>query len=870
MTEQADICQACPLPKKKNKTVYSNAKPTVNRGKKKLYAPAKRDPSCNVVASTSSTTAGTNVPNGSSTTTVIQEPCVGPRGPDGWGFKWESKWETGKAYVKQSEAHPLASTVEYMNSTWVCIQDHTSSIDNQPPVNAQFIWRGEWTLGEVYTIYDADHKYSTVEYFGTKYICIQAHIAEEGLEPDVSPTYWAEAGEGTIGQGIEFWELMAKEGQSSGTTSLPKPQLGMLDQLKKYADDIWDWVENADLVDWLTAGAIAAGVIWAGSEIIDRLTPPENEVNRPVDRPYDGDPTMPDEPGGPDDEDDDTNWGNPGTDPNGPDDEWRGNPAIVPTNSLRAVLEQLCTYAGIAYDASAIPLIRCEFVIASNTQVRSVLEQLAAAYQFDMIDSGGVLKFIPRNATVVDTITLNDMGFSSSDDAPTPYTAKRFQGITLPRSVSMTYISPDLDYNNFTQKSEIISATEGQDVNISVPMVLTHSRAKTVCETTLVNAQLERMNYKFNTTYKYIKLEPGDVVDSPVGLIRINKVNEIEEGILEFEASDAGGSDVLVRSGLGVQLPSASNNTAAYSTMTGFFFLDPNNLSDQDKGVRIYCAVHGFGKDTWPGAAVYMSSDNGNSYKQIGNTNAKSTLGLVEAVTPYTDYHVWDNTTEIIVKLASGTLISRDEIAVINGANMASVGQEIIGFCNATLIGDKTYKLSKLMRGRQGTEVYASTHTANELFVLWDNSPMRLEFTDAEKGATRLFKVLSVGQNLADVDPVSVKISSNNCRPWTVHSPTWNFINTDIKVNWQERVRFDNQLRDFAAVNHDEDWGGYAIAVLDDSDVVKSTHTTTSTEFIYTNEMQVADFGQLKPHVKMSILQMSTKYGGGLPITINT
>jgi hypothetical protein len=57
------------------------------------------------------------------------------------------------------------------------------------------------------------------------------------------------------------------------------------------------------------------------------------------------------------------------------------------------------------------------------------------------------------------------------------------------------------------------------------------------------------MNYKFKTTYKFIHLEPGDVVESPMGLIRISRVEEIEEGILEFEATDAGDSSGRAVSG---------------------------------------------------------------------------------------------------------------------------------------------------------------------------------------------------------------------------------------------------------------------------------------------------------------------------------
>lgn len=830
-----DGCRPCPVIDRKVTTVATPSPPTP--GAVTANPPAIRDSSCSV-DNINITTTPANAPNGSNTATENITYVPGPQGPDGWGFKWENKWAADNEYWAQSEAHPLASTVEYNNSTYVCIKDHTSSLANQPVgSNSTFDWKGDWATGEVYTTYDASHKYSAVNYSGTKYICISAHISEAGMEPDTDTTHWSEAGEGTVGEGVDTWELMAKEATNMTSTLNPTDK-SILDTLKQYSEDIWDWVENADLEDWLLAGAIAAGVIVAGAALVDALTPDPDQVDEDQNATYNGS----------------LGYSGSATAPN-----------------LRDVVASLCDYVGISYNVSLLPTSPCEFTVASNTQVRSVLEQLSLAYQFDMIDSEGTLKFVPRNITVVDTLTLDDLGYSSSNDAPTPYTAKRYQGITLPKSVSLTYISPDIDYNNFTQRSDLFSFDEGQDINLSVPLVLAHDKAKEICETTIINAHLERTNYKFTTTYKFLHLEPGDVVDSPMGLVRIVKVDETEEGILEFEATDAGESGSLTGTGLNVQLPTPSNNVPKVVTMSGGLFVDPNNIDDSDKGVRIFCAVHGFGKETWGGAAIYMSSDNGATFQQIANTTVPSTVGLVEYSVPYKPHQTWDLTTQITVKMTSGTLTSKDEIAVLNGANRCLIGNEMIAFCNAQLISENTYRLTKLLRGRQGTEAFCATHQDNELFCLVDGL-VRLDFDDSLRGSIRQFKVVSIGADLSSVDAISVQIMSNNTKLWSVYNTSAYLEGAGWHVFWKERVRFDNQLKDFAGTNHDSDWGGYGIAVinpLDDSDIVR-TITTTSEDWVYTNQMQVQDFGQLIPHAKFSIVPMSTKWGGGYPTVINT
>lgn len=732
-----------------------------------------------------------------------------------------------------AERYPTCNVVNPNSSTTggTGVADGTTTVtDNVTqipgpagPMGLGFQWSGPWEEDIEYKAQnDPDNPLADVVYFdGIVWVCIVDHTSDLGNAP-----YWAEDG----GANWSKW--------NDKSVSIPEKEKNILEKLEAGWNDVMDWVENADLVDWLVAGAAVAGVIWAGSEIMDALDPPEQDQNTDQNVSYNG------------------SSGYSGT-------------ATAP--SLKSVVTSLCEYSGIVYDTSALSTEPCEFVIASNTQIRSLLEQLSVAYQFDMVESGGVLKFSPRNTTAVDTITLEDMGFSTSTDLPSPYTAKRYQGITLPRSVSLTYISPDVDYNQYTQKSDYYTFEEGQDINLSVPIVLTHEKAKYICETTIINAHLERENFKFNTSYKFIHLEPGDCVNSPLGLIRIIKIEEVEEGILEFEATDAGGTSAIEGSGLNVQLPTPSNNYAPVVTMTSSFFIDPPTLNDQDKAIRIFCAVTGFGKQGWTGAAVYMSEDNGDTYKQVANTSVESTVGLVEVVTPYNDYHVWDTTTEITVKLTSGTLISKSEIAVLNGANHCMVGQEVIAFCNAELIADKTYKLTKLMRGRQGSEIYCASHVANELFVGLDNL-IKIEFNDADRGTTKKFKVVSIGAGLDSVVGKDVKIISNNTQMWNVYG-TNGALQTDQswKIQWRERARFDNQLRDYTTQNHDVDWAGYGIAILNPltSDVVRK-FTLTSDSYVYTAAEQIQDFGQLLGNVKITVMQMSSKFGSGYPLTINT
>lgn len=828
----------CPRPSKVKKTLNSST------GKLTVSPPAQRTEACNAVPTV------TNSPNSSntSTTVYVQGPAgpKGDKGDPGWGYKWEGEWAEAKSYVKQKTETPNASAVYWGGSLYICVQDHTSTLALAPvPPDFSMDFKGEWAAGNVYTAYEGGHQASTVTYGGKTYYCIQSHISEDinaPLDPEstsvgIGPAYWTviDTENGSAGQGKDYWELQALHG-SSGTSATSPADKPYLEQLMDFKDNVFDWIENADLLDWLTAGAIAAGVIWAGSKVMEMMEGDGEDAD--ADQRYTGS---------------------------------AGYSGAYTAPSLKVVVESLCQYADILYDVSELSDDACEFTIGNTTSIRTILEQLSLAYQFDMINSGGVLKFVPRHVSAIKTITLDDMGFTSNTTPPAPYTAKRFQGVDLPRYVALTYYAEDLDYNKYSQSAELFTYSEGQNVTLEVPVTLSHERAKQICEISLINSHLERMNYKFSTSYKFIDVEPGDILNSPMGLIRILKVTETDEGVLEFEASDAGEEAALVASTQGIQQPASVNRgTSGSIGKSGVFWIDPTNLNDQDQGVRIYAAIHGYGKAGWPGAAIYMSEDGGQTYDQIGQSTNEATIGLVSGATPSADYHIWDETTEITVTLKTGTLLSMSEAAVLNGANRAQIGQELIGFCNAQLIGEKTYKLSKLLRGRQGTEVYVDTHQANELFCLMDSAVVKIDLADADRGATKKFKVVTFGSSLDVVEGEDVKIISNNTMMWNVFKPVIAQEGQDWIISWNERVRFDNQIKDFSTTNHDPDWAGFGVAVIGTDNAVKSSSVVQGTKFTYTAAQQVADFGIIQNSVKVSIVQMSQKWGGGFPTVINS
>ena len=72
-----------------------------------------------------------------------------------------------------------------------------------------------------------------------------------------------------------------------------------------------------------------------------------------------------------------------------------------------------------------------------------------------------------------------------------------------------------------------------------------------------------------------------------------------------------------------------------------------------------------------------------------------------------------------------GWLLSCDEAALAEGANLAVVGSEVIQFAVAEPLGDGGFRLSHLLRARSGTEAAIGTHRAGEIFALVQRDALR-------------------------------------------------------------------------------------------------------------------------------------------------
>jgi len=136
-------------------------------------------------------------------------------------------------------------------------------------------------------------------------------------------------------------------------------------------------------------------------------------------------------------------------------------------------------------------------------------------------------------------------------------------------------------------------------------------------------------------------------------------------------------------------------------------------------------------------------------------------------------------------------LLNCGDAALGDGANLAIVGNELIQFGRAEPIGPRRFRLSRLMRGRRGTEWATDVHVVGEGFAMVEIDALRtIELEQASLGAEVSVRARGLGDGPAS--PVITRnVGGEALRPPSpVHlTISWRADN-GLDISWIRRSRF--------------------------------------------------------------------------------
>lgn len=539
------------------------------------------------------------------------------------------------------------------------------------------------------------------------------------------------------------------------------------------------------------------------------------------------------------------------------------------TSSLSAILADVCTRSGLAVDDIDVGDIAQQvegFAITSPQTYRHVIEALQAAYFFDAVESDNILKFVPRGGDVVQSITEDNL-VPSAKHTGELFGITRAQEIELPKRINVVYITRLSNYQTSAQYSQREVTSSLETITIDLPIVCEDQIAKSIADINLFSAWMGRTGFQFDVPVKYAQLEPADVITVMVSGIThrmritstrmstptVMQVQAVAEDVstFDFYTAPAGTSALLLQ------------NQNVPVTDLELLDIPAFPADDADKGI-LRMAACGL-SDGWTGAAVYRSDDGGANYTRVLDINAAAVIGTANDALASGTTSVFDDVNSItVLLLGNGELQSVTELAVLNGANAALLGNEIIQFKTATLVEPGQYALSGLLRGRLGTEWAVGSHTAGERFILLDGRLGRQIMANNILGLVRQYKPVTFGSTLTNSAEEDFTYSGVALKPYSPVQISGTRDGSDnLTIDWVRRTRLGGNWQDSIDVPLNETSEAYEIDIMDGSDVVRTISGISSSTAGYSAADQIADFGSLQSSITINIYQLSGIIGRG-------
>ncbi|HLA21337.1 MAG TPA: phage tail protein, partial [Pseudolabrys sp.] len=277
--------------------------------------------------------------------------------------------------------------------------------------------------------------------------------------------------------------------------------------------------------------------------------------------------------------------------------------------------------------------------------------------------------------------------------------------------------------------------------------------------------------------------------------------------------------------------------------------------------------------DPWPGPVAVWASSDGLSYNRIGVAPAPSIVGETLDDVPPGPTARWHNAS-FRVQLYGGALASVPDSAVFAGANAAAVQRadgawEVFQFANAELTGERTYTLSRLLRGQAGSEWgMGAPLPAGSPFVLLDQHVVTIASGLDALERTLQLRVVAAGRDHGDPTALALEATpqATALRPLTPVHVKARRSGSGVTFNWIRRARFDADSW-VGEIPLGEDSEQYTVEILSGTTVVR-TLSATAPSVLYAAADEIADFGAAQTNLHLRVTQLSATVGRGLPADV--
>jgi hypothetical protein len=502
--------------------------------------------------------------------------------------------------------------------------------------------------------------------------------------------------------------------------------------------------------------------------------------------------------------------------------------------------------------------------------IRSALEPLAVAYQFDIVPSGYKLKAVSRGQASVLTVPYADLGATASDTPSDVFKLSREMDSQLPAKTVVKYLDAAREYDIGEQAATRINTEAVNEVESELALVLGADEAAGIAEVLQSRAWLERTDVSFTLPQTYLALESCDVItvqtpDADYELL-CSEMEYTQDGRIEVKAKPnaaavytpnaSGGQGVIPGGNIGIAGP------------TVFVPLDIPVVDETYQNQLGFVGVMTGYTDGWPGGVLYRSGDSGQTWVDIEAWNTKCTIGSASGTLAAHDGYLIDQT-ELPVLLISGDLESVTRDQMLSGSNYAAYGVdgrwEIVRFQDAALESDGSYTVSGFVRGDRGTEWATGLHEVGDWFILLTD-PDNVFINMASESLTleRIYRGITNRAALDTGDDVEFAYRGVNLEPLsTVYARATRDGSGNLTGTFVRRSRLSSSWWSNGVVSPVGEYAeAYEIDVMNGSAVAR-TISVTAAAFNYSAADQTTDFGSPQSSITFRIYQLSEVVGRG-------
>ncbi|MGP1283674.1 MAG: GTA baseplate fiber-binding domain-containing protein [Parasphingopyxis sp.] len=492
---------------------------------------------------------------------------------------------------------------------------------------------------------------------------------------------------------------------------------------------------------------------------------------------------------------------------------------------------------------------------AHGESLGAAIETLIAALPHHRIDEADTLRFSDARPDPV-VLPEDALGAKPGEQGAVRYRIDRQGADRAAAEIIVRYYEPERDYQTGAQRAWMEGAGRAAE-RIDLPATVSSARAKAIAEARLERSWAEQAVAAVALPWSTMTVRPGDIVRIPdaAGEWRVAGFG-LERMAVSLDLVRLGPAGAVIAdtatSGRVVSDPDLEHGP------TRLQLLDLPALDDTlHVAPQLLVAAAG-PSPGWRSAALEISYDGGASFESLGRTAPPAVMGTASGVLEPGETALFDAAGSIEVDLLNGDmwLAGATDGALVSGANLAALGDELLQFGRAEALGGNRFRLSRLLRGRRGTEWAATTHVSGERFVLIE--PATMKTIDAPASALG-GPVECLAAGLGDVGaPVSVSaiVEGRQVRPPApVHLTARRLADGSIRFAWVRRSRLGWAWTSGSDTPLGEETERWRIAIEPATGQVRTAETISSA-YLYDLAAQAADGTQAVAGFTLSVTQL--------------